>query len=170
MSIQDKRVRELTKIFNNNNNKIISKAIKSLRNEKPFYGAVGLLAEHYDKTDDPFVRNLIRNFMNDLKERRIKEEVIAEIQNVHKDDTINMLISSCWQSGQDYSEYGKELAAIFLNESYITAFECLTVIQESVQYMSKEKKIEIIELIEKNSDTVTDEKKALTLELLSILK
>ena len=48
-----------------------------------------------------------------------------EIRKPWKDDTISMLVSSCWQSGLDYSEYSMDFAKVFLKGDYVTAIECL---------------------------------------------
>ena len=61
-----------------------------------------------------------------------------------------MLVSSCWQSGLNYSDYSLDLAKSFLKGDYVTAIECLTVIEESVHELSREKKDEIIKSLEEN--------------------
>jgi hypothetical protein len=167
---QNKRIRELALKLNSNSDLTISEAIEALRNEKPFHGAIGLLTTHYDKTADPMVRELIKNFLNDLKEQAIREEVVSEMKKPYKDDTIKMLVSSCWQSGLDYSDYGMDLADIFLKGSYVTAIECLTAIEESLHLMSQGKKNQIIEFIKNNTGTEVTDKTVLTWELLAILK
>ncbi len=72
-----------------------------------------------------------------LRIRLFVEEVINEIRKPWKSDTISMLVSSCWQSGLNYSDYSLDLAKVFLRGDYVTAVECLTVIEESVHEMSK---------------------------------
>jgi Xaa-Pro aminopeptidase len=81
-----------------------------------------------------------------------------------------MLVSSCWQSGLNYAGYSADLARIFIIGDYVTAIECLTVIEESVYELNKEGKSEIIKLLEEGTPSATDEKKALMLELFSILE
>jgi hypothetical protein len=107
--------------------------------------------------------------MNDLKDQSASNEVITEIRKQWKAETISMLISSCWQSGIDYSEYSLDLARVFLKGDYVTAIECLTVIEETVHKLSREKKDEIIKVIEENPIIPVNEKTALALELISIL-
>ena len=166
----DKKIKELSEILNKDNNIVITKAIEMLRQEKPFEGAIGLLTSYYDKTSDFSVRKSISGFMNDLKDQTACEEVITEIRKTWKPDTISMLVSSCWQSGLNYAGYSTDLARIFIVGDYVTAIECLTVIEESVNELSKEGRSEIIRLIEEGTPSATDEKKALMLELFSILE
>jgi hypothetical protein len=166
----EKRIKELDEILNKDNNKVITEAIDLLRLEKPFEGAIGLLTAFFDKTDDFSIRKSITGFMNDLKDQSVCQEVINEIRKQWKPDTISMLVSSCWQSGLNYSEYSLDLAKVFLKGDYITAIECLTVIEESVRELSKATKEEIMKMLEVTHISQINEKKELTLELIAILE
>ncbi|MCX6255217.1 MAG: hypothetical protein NTV31_12165 [Bacteroidia bacterium] len=164
-----KKLKELAEILNKDNNILISEAIELLREEQPFEGAIGLLTSFYNNTDDYSIRKTIEGFMNDLKDQSASMEVINEIRKQWKADTTSMLVSSCWQSGLDYSDYSLDLAKVFLKGDYITAIECLTVIEESVHELSSERKNEIIKIIKESPPSPVSEKTALTLELISIL-
>ena len=166
----DKKVNELVEVLKSDNNTAITAAIELLRLEVPFEGAIGLLTGFYDKTDDMSVRKSISGFMNDLKDKSVCEEVIQEIRKEYKPDTISMLVSSCWQSGLNYSEYSIDLANVFLKGDYVTAIECLTVIEESVNELSKAKRKEVIKLIKASPLPLVNEKSTLVLELISILE
>lgn len=166
----EKKVRELSEILNKDNIIVIPAAIELLRQEKPFEGAIGLLTAFYDKTDNLSIRRIISGFMNDLKDQTVCQEIINEIRKQWKSDTISMLVSSCWQSGLDYSDYSLDLAKVFLREDYVTAVECLTVIEESVHELSQSGKDEIIKMLAESPVSPVNEKKALTLELISILE
>jgi hypothetical protein len=165
----EKKLKDLTKILKKENNILIPEAINLLREEQPFEGAIGLLVSFYNTTDDYVIRKTIEGFMNDLKDKAASSEIINEIRKPLKTDTISMLVSSCWQSGLDYSEYSSDLAEVFLKGDYITAIECLTVIEESVHGLSIDKKDEIIKIIEESPLPLSNEKMALKAELLSIL-
>jgi hypothetical protein len=166
----EKKIKELSEILNKDNKIIITEAIDLLRQEKPFEGAVSLLTAFYDMTDDSSIRRAIADFMNDLKDQSVCEEVVAEIRKQWKSDTVSMLVSSCWQSQLDYSDYSLDLAKVFLIGDYVTALECLTVIEESVNGLSRKKKNELIKLIKENPFAPSDEKNTLTHELISILE
>jgi hypothetical protein len=166
----EKKNKELQSLLNKNNNFLISEAIGLLREEVPFEGAIGLLIELYDKTEDNEIKKSIEGLMSDLKDQSASSEVINEIKKEWKVETINMLVSSCWQSGLDYSEYSVDLAKAFLKGNYITAFECLTVIEESVSDLSREEKENILNVFEKDPLPSSNEKNMLLQELLTILK
>jgi hypothetical protein len=166
----ERKIRELTGILDKGSKIVITGAIELLRQEKPFEGAIALLTAYYDRTDDFSIRKAISAFMNDLKDQSVCEEVIIEIRKQWKLDTIAMLVSSCWQSGLDYSDYSNDLAQVFLKGDYVTAVECMTVIEESVNELSRSSKDEIIKMLEESPVSQISEKKLLTLELISILK
>ncbi len=165
----DTKLRDLSELFNKDNKILISQAINLLRDEQPFEGAVGLLTAYFDNTDDNEVKKTIELFMNDIKDQSVTKEIISEIRKDWKAGTISMLISSCWQSGLDYSEYSSDLADVFLRSDYVTAIECLTVIEEFAQQLSTDKKESIIKKIDNSPFAHRKEKAELTSELLAIL-
>jgi hypothetical protein len=166
----EKKISELVEVLKKDDNIIITEAIELLRNEKPFEGAIGLLTAFYNKTEDNSIRKTISGFMNDLKDQAACVEVIEEIRKDWKPDTISMLVSSCWQSGLDYAEYSMDLANVFLKGDYVTAIECLTVIEENIEELSVEKKAELRILINENPFPRGNEKSTLTNELIAILE
>jgi hypothetical protein len=170
MTVTENRLKELASLLKKGNNEALVPAIELLREEQPFEGAIGLLTSFYDKTEELPVRKAIEVFMNDLKNPSAAPEVINEIRKQWNPDTISMLVSSCWQSGLDYSLYAADLAEVFLKGDYITAIECLTVIEETSNNLTREKKDEIIGIINEKPGFHANEKRELTMELLSILK
>jgi predicted transcriptional regulator len=166
----ENKIKELTETLNKDSNIVITAAIELLRQEKPFEGAIGVLTAFYDRTNDTSLRRTIAGFMNDLKDQSVCQEVIHEIRKQWKSDTISMLVSSCWQSGLNYSAYSLDLAKVFLYGDYITAIECLTVIEESVPEMSKETKDKIMKMLEESPVSHFAEKKELASELVAVLE
>lgn len=166
----EKKIKELIETLDKDNNIAIANTIEILRQGKPFEGVIGLLTAFYNKTDDMSIRKTIAGFMNDLKDQSACEEIIKEIRKEWKPSTISMLVSSCWQSGLNYSVYCLDLTRVFLTSDYVTAIECLTVIEESVHELSKSLKDEIINIIEENPISQDNEKKPLTFELIAILE
>ena len=166
----EKKVKDLSLLLSGENSILIVEGIGLLRHEEPFEGAIGLLAALYDKSDDSSVRKSIEGFMNDLKDQSVSSEVIKEIRKPFKQETISMLVASCWQSGLNYSEYSDDLVNIFLGSDYVTALECLTVIEESVQELSVSKRNELINFIEEYPVHPPTEKTGLIQELKTILK
>jgi hypothetical protein len=166
----EKKLKELEILLNKDNKTIITEAIDLLRNDQAFEGVVGLLTSVYDNSPDHEIRKSVELFMNDIKDLSVRPEVINEIKKPWKPDTISMLVSSCWQSGLDYSEYSQVFVNTFLSGDYVTAIECLTVISESAHNISKVEKEIMITTIKDNPFMNSDEKSVLTLELLTVLE
>lgn len=169
MKRSDKKLTELAQKLTSSNPDIVLNAITKLRNEDPFAGAIGLLTETYDSSDNQIIKNYIRDFMNDIKESSAREEIIYEINRNHKKTTIAMLVASCWQSGLDYSLYIADFARAFNNGDFATAIECYTVIEESYEYLTRKNRDEIISILEENKTINPPEKSALMVELVNML-
>jgi hypothetical protein len=165
-----KKTGELQGKLNAENKKVVSNAIISLRNENPFRGAIGLLASLFDRTNDLIIKDLIRNFLNDIKEPGARMEVVAEIKKFYKPETISMLVSSCWQSGMDYSEFVIDFTNLFITGDYVIALECFTVIEESGQNIPASERSKIISLLERSHETSSVEKNSLLQALIKVLR
>lgn len=165
-----KKLKELNLILTNGSASKIAEAIRFLRSELPFKGAIGQLVSYYNSTNNPSLKRLISEFMNDIKDQSARNEIVEEIKKIHLPETTRMLISSCWQSGLDYSDYTIEFARIFVEtEDYITALECFSVIELSVYKMTKRDKETLLEKISIEPLSGPAEKSALRRELVTIL-
>jgi hypothetical protein len=166
----DKKLKELALVLGKKNSLQIARAVKSLREEESLEGAVGLLAETFDSSEDTDVLKVVTDFFNDIKDLSARMEVITELRKPWDEDTISMLVSSCWQSGLDYSDYMEDMINIFIEGDYFTAIECMTVIEGAVDKSTRERRDNLIKTIQDASGAWVNEKKSLTLELLSILE
>jgi hypothetical protein len=163
------KVNKLATVLDKGNNKAIFKAIQSLREERAFEGAISLIISFYNSTEDFSIRKAIEEFMKNIKDQAAVPEVINELRKNWNPDTKSMLVSSCWQSGLDYSDYSADFAKIFTEGDYVTAIECLTVIEESVHRLTTGNKAEIMKIIMDNPCAPVNEKTALYKELLALL-
>lgn len=170
MNISDKKLREFSAQLSSGDPLVVLNTIEILRNEDPFLGAIKLLAEVYDRTENSEIRSGISEFMNDMKESTARLEVIKEINKLYKQATIRMLVSSCWQSGLDYSPYAADFAVAFNKGDYPTAIECFTVIEEASQYLSMEERSHVISILMENEPVNSSEKSALVSELIKMLE
>jgi hypothetical protein len=165
----EEKLKGLAFVLKKNDNTQISDAIEALRKGQPFIDAIGLITSFYDQTDEYHLRKKIEGFMTDLKDQSATKEVINELRKNHKPDTISMLVSSCWQSGLNYSDYALDFIKIFLKGDYVAAIECLTVIEEFSCDLTRQTKDEIIKTMEENPFPRKNEKSTLMLELKTIL-
>ena len=169
MMIKADKIKKLSSILDKGDAVLITEAVRLLREEEPFEGVVGLLAAHYDKNSGVMVNKAIESFMNDLKDKSLRAEVIKEIKTNHKPETTTMLVSSCWQSGLDYSSFCTDFTDVFLNGGYGVALECMTVIEESIPLLTIKEKKAIASKLRNGATEETGPKKVLALDLISIL-
>ncbi len=165
----DAKLKKLSEVFRMNNQKLVSEAIELLRDEQPFTGAIGLLAELYNRTTSQEIKSSIEAFLNDIKDQSAVPEVMAQISHGWKTETTRMLVASCWQSGLDYSSYSMEITGIFMSADYATAVECLTVLGESAHALSEKEKQELLDYIDDKQHLLKPGMTDLALELKSML-
>jgi len=166
----EKKLAELKKILTNGKYNEIHDRISILRVEEPFEGAIRLLAHFYDETNDEGLKHIISAFFNDMKERSGRAEVIESISAAGKPSSKAMLVSSCWQSGLDYSEYAVSLADAFMAGDYLTSLECFTVLDTCSGSISDNDRTGIILRLEKEIRRYDTAKQKLTGELIALLK
>jgi predicted DNA-binding protein len=165
----EKRLKELAAILGKNNDEESVRVILSLREEEPFEGAVTLLAEQYDRTSNALLIKTIEAFFNDLRDSSLREEVISEVRKNYNNKTVRMLLSSCWQSGLDYSDWATEITDIFISSDYNLALECLTILEYSAGNITIQTRKKMIKTIRDSMVPHESEKSRLSRELINIL-
>ena len=151
----EKKLKLLSESLQKGGEKEIKATIEDLRKDEPFEGAIGLLASLYDSTDNKIVAQTIENFFNDLKDTSARQEIINEMKNDLSDKTKKMIVSSCWQSGLDYSEYAQEFAELFIASELDMAIECMTVIEESIDRIERYDRQRIKEIIDQAPEALS---------------
>jgi hypothetical protein len=165
-----KKLAELGKMLSTGSRHDIEKTIISLRNSEPFEGALKMLARFYDKTEDEGLKLLISGFFNDMKESTSCPEVMDALAGAENQATKAMLAASCWQSGLDYTEHAVTLTRVYSEGDYTTSLECFTVLETCAEMISDADRVNIISLLEKETEIQDDAKKHLTGELISVMK
>jgi len=166
----EKKLAELNKILTNGKYNEINDRISILRVEEPFEGAIRLLAHFYDETKDDGLKRIISAFFNDMKERSGRAEVMEAISAAGNPSSKAMLVSSCWQSGLDYSEYAVSLADAFMAGDYLTSLECFTVFDTCAGSISDNDRTAIIFRLEKEISGYDAPSQKLAGELVALLK
>lgn len=169
MPNQEKRLKQLDTKLKGENTGVVISAINELRNLEPCKGVIHLLSVLYNSTLNTIIRKSIEDFMNDMKESSLREEVVAEIRKEYKPGTVRMLVSSCWQSGLDYFPYASDFAMIFSICDFETAIECFTVIEGCASRISRKTKDHIIIILKENGEFRSAEKTTLMNELIAVL-
>jgi hypothetical protein len=164
----DKKLKNLALLLEKDDPLLISQAIELLREEDPFEGAVALLASYYDTTGSPVAMRAIESFMNDIRDKSVQDELMAEIRKERNPRTTAMLVSAGWQSGMDYSAYAYEIAGLFLRSELVTAVECFTLLEGIIPELDENQKTGILGLL-KGFDTDPGTRNSLKKDLLLML-
>jgi hypothetical protein len=152
----EKRISDLkSELRGEEEDKILS-AIENLRREKPFRGAIELLAETHYASSNPRVRDAIEKFLNDLKEPSLAPDIINLIDRFEPGETRTALIASCWQSGTDYSPFIEYFVKWSMSGDYGTILECLTVIEQWAPSLSDSDKRVFTEILGPEKDPVSE--------------
>ncbi len=166
----DKKLAELNKMLVNGKYNEINDRISMLRAEEPFEGAIRSLALFYDNTSDEGLKSIITAFFNDMKERSCRAEVIESLKSVSNQASRTMLVSSCWQSGLDYSDYAVALADAFVTGDYLTSLECFTVLENCAGMISDRDRAGIILKLEREIPGYEASMQKLSRELITLLR
>jgi hypothetical protein len=126
----EKRISDLKAELTGEDESRILSAIENLRREKPFRGAIEVLAETHTTSTNPLIRDAIEKFLNDLKEPSLASDMVTLIDRFLPGETRTALIASCWQSGTDYSPFLEYFVKWSMSGDYGATLECLTVIEQ----------------------------------------
>jgi hypothetical protein len=141
-----------------------------LRSRKAIPGAILLLLDIFEQTQNEDVKKEIENFLNDLNHQDSTEEVLSAIDAAGKEHTKRVFISSCWQSGLDYSSYIHRFIEYSIRLDYLSTIECYSVIEEWSGSASSENTRVWIKMINESLVDQSDEKKALLKAIISVLQ
>ncbi|MBE9468776.1 MAG: hypothetical protein IMY72_10740 [Bacteroidetes bacterium] len=165
-----KRITELINGIKSDNAELVLSTLKEVRKE----GSTAIIPELLlllNNTNNEEIKKSITNLLNDLKDKKAVPHIIKAIKNKKYFNILHTLISSCWESGLDYSKYLNIFIDLCLTSEYLIALEAFTVIenmQEIVDENEKNialKKLKDSIILEKNN-----EKQTLLNELVKIVK
>ena len=129
-----------------------------------------ILIELLNGTNDEQIFSAIVNLLNDLKIQSATSEIITAIQDDNFRKIRKNLLTSCWQSGLDYSGYLSLFVEIFIMNEFDIAFEAMTIIENIEESYTDDIINPLIAKLELNRTTQTGTKKELFPGLIDILK
>lgn len=170
MDAKDTGLKQLKRNLNPGDDLRLIQEIKILRGKEAIPGAILLLLDIFEKTRNEAVKKEIEEFLNDLNHQGSVGEVISAIDAAGKEHTKQVFISSCWQSGLDYSSHMHRFIEYSINLDYISALECYSVIEEwSGSAVSEDTQV-WIKMINDSLDNQSEEKKTLLKAIISVLQ
>ncbi len=140
---------QLLKDMKSDNAETVLNTVKKIRKE----GNTAIMPEliyllHTTNNDD--IKISATNLLNDLKDNKAAPHIIEAINNEKYTDIAHILISSCWQSRLDYSDYLNVFVDLTIKSEYRIALEAFTVIEDMQKNISEDEKNKTINKLKKN--------------------
>ena len=141
--MEQKSKEEISKLLNNPDNSIVLNTINELRDQGND-NLLEILCQIYIDNEDREIRTSIFQLFCDLKSQKSTEYVMQLIQNANYKVAKQMLISSCWQSRLNYSNFLEIFILMVITESFEISFEAFTVIENLDVPLEEKRKNELI--------------------------
>ncbi len=156
-------------ILRSGNSNAILDTIEEIRNT----GKTTILPEIFElllDTEDDEVMEACTGLLNDLKSAEGSSHVISALKNSRYRPVRQILASSCWQSGLDYSAHYQLFARIVIKDDYAAAIEAFTVIENSLGDLDDDEIVQLSSLLNEGLSQVSDNKKKLIRELIGVIR
>src|SRR5690554_219848 len=125
---RQKKLKVLLDDINSNDDKRIISGIKALKINGDDSVILPLLQVWNNGVADAVQSELIQ-FFNDLKSSLSAPIIIEAINNKDFSGIHSFLLSSIWNSSVDYSEHLEDFVHLAINNDFMIALECLTIIE-----------------------------------------
>lgn len=116
------------------------------------------------------LKETILELVGDIKDQNAAKIIAQTIQNHIGDQNTTGLLSACWQSNLDFSDYLPVFIEILCNSDYQASFEAFTVIENSASSIDKKSIDLFIATIESKMKSITAEKQSLLTETIVMLE
>ena len=165
----DKGIKLLVKRLQSDNTKDVLFAINQIRNSgdpKIIFNLLDLLITNQQKD----INQAIIGLLNELKNQACAAEIIEALKNDKYNPIQKELLTSCWHSGLDYSNYLDFFVGIVISNDFLISFEAYTIIET----FEKDYDILLIDTLihdlRNNINEMTEEKRSLVNELIKLLE
>lgn len=148
---------------------IVLKTLQRLRSDGNLTYLPDLL-NLLERTGSELIEKELIRFLADIKQKAIVPLVVKGLREPGLIKARAGILSAIWQSGLDYSAYLDLFIQLFLEGDYMVALESFTVIEQTVDHLSKEAIAEERKNLLDGLKNVSEEKKPLARELVNILQ
>jgi len=160
--------KEIIKIFESNNDKIIIETLKQISKE----GNNDLLVhviELLHKTASTIIRDEIIKILEHLKNQNSSQLIVDAIHDPKNENELPILVSSCWKNGLNYEDYIDIFTDVFIKSDFQLAFDAFTVIDTFINTDINKANISLLKL-EGAIEDFTEDKRNLCSELIGIIQ
>jgi hypothetical protein len=166
----DKKIKLIIKKLQSNNVEEVLFTIKQIRNTGSPKILPFLIDLLYTSKSEK-IKSTIQSLLNDLKNKDCTSEIVKALKNEKYKKIHHLLLSSCWQSGLDYSEHLELFVNLFITGDFGVAFEAFTILDNSEdKYEAEAIDIQISNLKSNISGFTGSQKEGLFVELVHVLE
>jgi hypothetical protein len=116
------------------------------------------------------ISKAIIDLLNELKNQSCVIEIIKALKSEKYLLIRKELLTSCWYSGLDYSDYLTDFIHIFVAGDFLIAFEAFTIIETFEKEFDGGMISELINVLKNNAKGMTEAKSNLLIELVLLLE
>jgi len=107
------------------------------------------------------LKQSVANFLVDLKNQSSANDIVRVIKENYNSPYIKDAVTICWQSRLSFNEFIDLFLDMFIEKDFETSFEALSVIENALETLPKEKISTIYSRIEGELQNLTSTKKEL---------
>lgn len=144
-------------------------ALESIRKEG-FAEYLPVLAEVYINTSKGELKDKISGIFQDLKDTEGTKIIVSLLENTSNADLRDMLLTACWSSSLDFSQYLYVFTDLALQYDYMITFEVLTVVENFENVPPKDQLQEAITRIKTAATGENTSKRELLIALVNALE
>jgi hypothetical protein len=169
MEQKDKYYKEIQKKFDTEDENQIINTLKEIRVTGKAL-IIPLILEILEQDRNETITQEILSILGQLKDKNSVGYIVKALENNDIKKYRKEIITTCWQSGLDYSKHIELFAKEFISGDYITAIESFTVIEEWIFEADKQTIINCKEYLVGSISEVRDDKKPLYVELVKLVE
>ncbi len=128
--MRKKKLTEIKKDLQSSEEVVVLNALKNVKKHGD-HTVVEYLVHTMVTSESEAVTAAVIDVFNNLKDNETVEPIIDALKDPKTKGYRQFLIGALWQSGLNINGYINPITETALNEDYITAFECLTVIDSA---------------------------------------
>ncbi len=135
--VRQKKLVEIKKNLQSTEEVLVLDAIKNVKKHGDA-SVIEYLVHVLVNTDSEAVKGEIVQVLNTLKDQEVVEPIIEAVRDPKTEGYRNLLVSALWQAGLKVRGHLDFLVETAMKGDYLTAFECLTVIESADEIGSRE--------------------------------
>ena len=169
MDARDQKINKLITGLQSDKETLIINAIRQLYTD----GTVELLPDLfklYFITKSEIIRREILELLNNLKDNNACSYLVDAVNTYKGQEYFDQIISSCWQSGLDYSQFLKVFIDLVLEQDLFTAVEAFSVVEGNVPDLNPPDREKLAHYIRSKLGIITEDRKNLVKEMLNVVQ